>query len=205
MIELKEDNPDAVEYLLRYMYSGQSETDEDDKWQLQLEIAKTAQKVCRVIPAEQGTTLTSNKYLLLDLAAIAKEKFMKVANAVIRPEDVFATITHIRQNTLESDHLEVAQQLETKHRFALLKLPGYRAVIDQDKSTMWNNLDQLLDFLSSQEEVELGNCPHCRKSTLLRRGQEDGRCQCCNRSIGSWQRRVLWIPKGEFDKFHRLV
>lgn len=45
MVELKEDDPDAVEYLLRYIYSGQSQTDEDDNWQLQLEVAKTAQKV----------------------------------------------------------------------------------------------------------------------------------------------------------------
>ncbi|KAL9533272.1 hypothetical protein SMMN14_02215 [Sphaerulina musiva] len=143
VIELKEDNPDAVEYLLRYIYSGQSQTDEDDNWQLQLEVAKTAQK-----------------YLLLDLAAIAKEKFMKVANAVIEPEDVFATITHIRQNTLESDHLNVAQQLETKHLLPLLKVPGYRDVIDQDKSLMWNYLDQFRDFMSSKEQVYFANTTH---------------------------------------------
>lgn len=203
MVELKEDDPDAVEYLLRYIYSGQSQTDEDDNWQLQLEVAKTAQKVCIVIRAEHGKHLTSYQYLLLDLAAIAKGKFMKVASAVIRPEDVFATITHIRQNTLESDHLDVAQQLETKHLVALLKLPSYRAVIDQDKSMIWNHLDQLLDFLSSQEKVYFVRCGDCHKSALYRTHGGDELYPCL------YHRRApkhqMWIPKGEYYTFERVL
>lgn len=201
MVELKEDDPDAVEYILRYMYSGQSQTDEDDNWQLQLEIAKTAQKVCIVIHAEHGTTLTSNQYLLLDLAAIAKEKFMKVASAVIEPEDVFATITHIRQNTLESDHLNVAQQLETKHLLPLLKVPGYRDVIDQDKSLMWNYLDQFRDFMSSQEQVYFVRCDACKKSALFRVGNVFYFCW----HQPTVSKHHIWIPKGEYHTFERLL
>lgn len=203
MVELKEDDPDAVEYVLRYIYSGQSQTDEDGNWQLQLEVAKTAQKVCIVIHAEHGKILTSNQYLLLDLAAIANEKFMRVASAVIEPEAVFATITQIRQNTLESDHLNVAQQLETKHLLPLLKVPGYRDVIDQDKSIMWNHLDQFRDFMSSQEKVYFVRCGDCNKSALYRThgGNELYPCLYHRRA----PKHQIWIPKGEYYTFERLL
>lgn len=202
MIELKEDNPDAVEYILRYIYS--SRTDKNDNWQLQLEVAKTARKVCIIIHAEHGKTLTSNQYLLLDLAAIAKRNFMTVASAVIEPEDVFATITHIRQNTLESDHLEVAQELETKHLLALLKVPGYRDVIDQDKSIMWNHLDQFRDVVSSQEEAYFVRCGECQRTALNRThgGNELYLCYYHKKAPASQHR--IWIPKGEFSTFERL-
>ncbi|KAF2207559.1 hypothetical protein CERZMDRAFT_102242 [Cercospora zeae-maydis SCOH1-5] len=44
VIELKDDDPDALEHVLRYMYSGKHGTDQDDNWELQLQIANSAHK-----------------------------------------------------------------------------------------------------------------------------------------------------------------
>lgn len=186
VIELKEDDPDAVEYLLRYLYSGQSRTEQDNNWQLQLEVAKTAQK-----------------YLILDLAAIAKKKFVEVASATIKPEEVFATITHIQENTSEADYLKVAQQLETKHLLPLLKVPGYRDVIDQDKSVMWNHLDRLRDSLSRNlEGVDFAYCLKCMRWAFFRPEEQNPHaCIFGNK----WERRRIWIPAGEFGTFEQLL
>ena len=92
MVELKEDDPDAVEHVLRYIYSGRHNTDRDGEWQLQLEIAKAAQKVHPSLRGLLYQRLTRNQYLLPNLATAAVTKYKNVASKVVAPEEVFAAM-----------------------------------------------------------------------------------------------------------------
>ncbi|KAM3423976.1 hypothetical protein BST61_g1369 [Cercospora zeina] len=152
-IELKDDDPDALEHVLRYMYSGKHGTDQDNNWKLQLQIANSA-----------------HKYLLNDLANAAMKKFKRTASGTSSPKDVFETMVHIRKRTLLPDALEVAEHLETIHLHGLLKEPAYREHIEQDRGLVWNYLDQFNDTLVAKEaqeaelmEVVLRLCHDCRR------------------------------------------
>ncbi|CAK1360790.1 unnamed protein product [Cercospora beticola] len=147
VIELKEDDPDAVEHVLRYLYSGNHHTDQDSNWKLQLQIANAAQK-----------------YLVTDLAKAATEKFTKGATATSRTEDVFETIMHIRQNTLLPNVIQQAQDLESTFLRDLLRLPAFRELVEKDRTLVWKYLDRLNDTLTKVEKSQV--CRDCRRTVL---------------------------------------
>ncbi|EME79247.1 uncharacterized protein MYCFIDRAFT_204749 [Pseudocercospora fijiensis CIRAD86] len=149
-IELKGDHPDAVEAILKYLYTKQDNNDQDHEWTLQLEIAKTAEK-----------------YLLPGVAAIANQKFVSHASVIAEPQAVFDAIMHIREHAFSEKDLAVASELEKKHIFALMKVNDFRQLISKDQSLMWKYIDQFAEFISSKAEVMLCKCAKCT-STLVR-------------------------------------
>lgn len=130
MIELKEDDPDAVEAVLKWIYTKNDNTGQDQNWRLQHEISQAA-----------------SKYLLPILAGIASHKYKQHVNSVSDPQEVFETIQHVRANVTEKPILELADAIETKYLLQLMKVQDFRQLISQDQSRMWKYLDHFTDTL----------------------------------------------------------
>ncbi|KAI5358263.1 Putative ankyrin repeat and BTB/POZ domain-containing protein [Septoria linicola] len=170
VVELEEDHLDAVEHILRYIYSQTHNTDQDNEWKLQLEVAKAAEK-----------------YLLFKLAEAASLKF---------------------KNAFETDFLQIAQDLESIHLLDLLKLHGYRELVNRDKMLMWSYLDQVRDFMSGQVEVDLAICNgvptrDCHGRALLS-SDARGKHVCSSRTSRDWKKMRFWAPKKELSTYKQL-
>lgn len=126
MIELKEDHPDAVFQLLRYIYTQEDRIEKDDDWRLQLEISKVAQK-----------------YLCPRLRNAALRKFRDQVIKIVDPTEVYRAIFHIRSVSDDEDVLKWATALHDRYLLALLKHLDYRECLEQDMAAMWKALDEL--------------------------------------------------------------
>ncbi|GIZ36648.1 hypothetical protein CKM354_000011700 [Cercospora kikuchii] len=186
VIQLRDDDPDAVEHVLRYIYTAEHKSDQDENWKLQLQITNSA-----------------HKYLLHDLANAAMKKFKRVASSETDPAEVFETMMHIRQNTLLPEALEVAEHLETIHLHSLLKVPAYRKLVEQDRDKVWELLDQFNDVLVAQRAADLVICRKCLSSQLRDPGQEAApSCRCVSYNQNLYDERFqIWVPEPEFGDY----
>ena len=98
----------------------------------------------------------------------------------------------------------MAQDLETKHLLPLLKVPDYRELIDQDKSIMWNYIDQFRDFMSSQVELDLARCDGCGKVAILQM-TDRARHDCARFRTSEWTRYRLWVPRDELSAYFKAA
>ena len=110
---------------------------------------------------------------------------------------------HIRQSTLDTDHLQVAQELETKHLLPLLKVTEYRQLIDQDKSIMWNYIDQFTDLLAGQVEADLGTCKKCSVKVMLLKDEPTRHYCRYSESYRDYERTRMWIPRDEVSALQK--
>ncbi|KXT07708.1 hypothetical protein AC578_10174 [Pseudocercospora eumusae] len=192
-IELKGDHPDALEAILEYLYTKQHDHGRDDDWALQLEIGKTAEK-----------------YLLPDLATAANRKYVSHASATVEPQAVFDTIMHIREHAFSDKDLKVADDLETKHLLALMKVNDFRQLISKDQTRMWKYLDQFTNFISDKEAVTLCKCQKCSGAEVLNSNapplllgfqSHSSAGYICSQA---YQTCDVWINKAERAKLQQL-
>lgn len=201
VIELRDDDPDAVEHILRYIYTGKHLTDQDREWKLQLQIANSAHKASSP-PLWILAQLTLIQYLLTDLANAALGKFKTIASGKTDPPEVFGTMMHIPKHTLLPEALDVAKHLESTHRHSLLKVPAYRELVDEDNTLLWKYLDQFNDALAAQTEVTLRVCRKCRTPLLLANGNSGTRCRCSTGySSPNYEQLSIWVPTAKFDDY----
>ncbi|PPJ58315.1 hypothetical protein CBER1_04504 [Cercospora berteroae] len=188
VVELRDDDPDAVEHVLLYIYTG-CPSGQDENWKLQLQIANSA-----------------HKYLLTDLAKTAMNKFIQTASAISPPEKIFEAIMHIRKSTLLPEALEVAKSLETQHVHKLLKVRPYRELVDKDSTLIWKYLDQFNDALVAQIQVTLRVCRKCRTSLLLTSGNSGPNCKCLTLYASpNYENFQIWVPAAKLGDYNQRL
>lgn len=180
-IELKEDDPDAVFHLLRYIYTKQDNCgDRETDYALQLEIAKVAQK-----------------YLHPTLHTLADNKFRRLFSAITHPAEIFDAIAHLREASDDTKPLKIADSLEERQTLALLKVPGFRERVEQDKDAMWKYLDEYADFKAGLEEMRMLWCADCGCRTVATIGMSKSLgtthgLKYCRHDIHTI---CCWVPK----------
>lgn len=185
IIELKEDHPDAVYQLLRFIYTGNDNCgDRETDYALQLEISKVAQK-----------------YLYPDLYAKAAKKFCTLFTAINEPTKVFDAITHVRAVSEDDTILQIADEIQQRHILPLMKVPGFRSQIDQDKDLMWKHLDDFTDFKAGLRELKLSSCPTCGVSKLFALNQTIPSLHLGHNVTSPMS---IWIPEANADHLLKL-
>ncbi|WPB00951.1 uncharacterized protein RHO25_005571 [Cercospora beticola] len=183
-IELKEDDPDAVEFILEYLYSFDSDEDaaRNEDWKLQLQ------------------------YLLNDLADDALHLVRDITSDIHDTREAFDTIMHIRKSTLLPKALKVADRIEQKHLHNLLNLEAYREVVDQDRTLLWKHLDHLNAKFSERRSADIQVCRRCPKRRLLARNEKASKCSCRSElNERDYKRLKVWVPKDQLTTYKSQI
>ena len=135
LITLHDDEPDAVEALIRYLYTGKymfGQSLPDNIAIFHLNVSRTA-----------------DKYGIQQLSDKASKAFH---NVVVHTQDLQIIITTINALKRAFSHDEklvtLADGLRKAHMQRLLNDPGYRAMLDGDKELMWEVIDDMKDRLA---------------------------------------------------------
>jgi hypothetical protein len=120
--------------------------------------------------------------------------------AINEPTAVFDAITHVRAVSENDTVLQIADEIEQRLILPLMKVPGFRSQIDQDKDIMWKHLDDFTDFKAGLRELKLSSCPTCGYSKLFALNQTIPSLHLGH----SVSRPVsIWIPEADAD--HSLM
>jgi hypothetical protein len=125
-VELKDDDPTALEHVLRYLYGLGLRVSDHWKFWMNLHV-------------------TADKYLIPKLSAVASDKFCAVARTCNEADDVFNIIEACRNELNHNDVFsELADELREKHLITLLGNDRFRAQLDSGgKEALWQQLDEL--------------------------------------------------------------
>jgi hypothetical protein len=126
VIELKDDDPTALEHVLRYLYG--LALPESDKWRFWTNIYVTA-----------------DKYLIPRLSAVASSKICSIAEACTSIDDIFDIMEVIRTDLRPNATLaKLSATLREKHLRKLLGNQRFRAQLDsRGKDAIWKQIDEL--------------------------------------------------------------
>lgn len=186
-VELKDDDPDALTSVLRYIYNLpiMPDSDEDVKWRTWLNIRVTA-----------------DKYLEPKLSEVAETKYREAALTCTDADGIFDIIDTIRT---EMDHdkslVAFGESIRKNNLGKLLKNARFRGYLDAGgKKALWAQLDELA-FAAALEESRTALCNNHRKAVFktpneLRPGYRH-ECTMCryNHSTRDGNLEVAWIPK----------
>lgn len=188
-IELKDDGPDALTCVLRYIYNLpiMPKTDEDVAWRTWLNIRVTA-----------------DKYLEPKLSQVADKKYRETALACTDADGIFDIIDTIRT---EMDHdgplVAFGESIRKNNLGKLLKNARFREHLDaRGKEALWAQLDELA-FFTDLEESRTALCKMHKNVVFktpseLRPGYRHECTVCRHSSSYSTQDgdlEVAWIPK----------
>ncbi|GIZ36720.1 hypothetical protein CKM354_000018700 [Cercospora kikuchii] len=146
VVELKEDDPDAVEAVLRYLYFGNyvsgSEKNLND-WKFHVEV-----------------TTAASKYLVPKVVPVAVETCMRLLDKLTAAEDVYDAIVYIRTRCAHNETLlQKANALQTKHITKLLMEP--RFVNDLSTAEVRKQFDRLRKLVGESFERHSYVCKKC--------------------------------------------
>lgn len=166
-VELKDDDPTALEHVLRYLYGLGLPVSDHWKFWMNLHV-------------------TADKYLIPKLSAVASDKFYAVARTCNEADDVFDIIEACRNELNHNDvFIELADELREKHLITLLGNDRFRAQLDSGgKEALWQQLDELTanGGFKGKEEKSFTLC-HQHQQTVfqgqLGAKEVKGYCTCC--------------------------
>lgn len=149
VVELKDDDADAVEAMLRHIYGlSYLPTTTDGKtlsWNFHLNVA-----------------MVGDKYRLADLEASAFQEFREM---VLKQEDYAAIVTIIKElpkyDYASTEMQILVDRLIEKHFVGLMKQPAFRAIFEADKGLMWKYVDRLT-FAYELKEEKMAICSRCK-------------------------------------------
>lgn len=124
-MELNDDDADALEALLRFLYTG----DYDHKSKGWIDHLKVA--------------MTSDKYLLPELEQLAVASLATETSKLGNVDQVFEVISAIRTTNVKDNIAQLRRDLEKKHLKGLIGLSAYREIVEDDKDGMWDLLRDL--------------------------------------------------------------
>lgn len=154
VIELFDDDPDAVEAVLKHIYTDETDCSRSDDWLHQLHVCQAA-----------------DKYLLPKLSSAAFTRFKQATDDLKDMSSVLEAIQTIRDISNDEEHTKIADSLEARHQSALLRHDDYRSIVENDKALMWKHMDRL-NFDDDVEAMEFVKCQQCRKSAILPVGSD---------------------------------
>ena len=210
-VELKDDDEEAVEAMLRWLYTFSYEERiaakrPDDT------VLSTATAEEPVIPDKADNTLdfhlnvctVANEYLL---AALEKEAITRLqAGLMSASEDafvsfydkIFFTDGHYSQNVLETVDASRDQRLET-----LLQHTAFRELMGNDTELCMEIIDRLragrdsTSFTTGLLEKQYIKCSHCKRELLTDRTEPATAHTCssrsCNRTLPASAWRQCWM------------
>ena len=166
-VELKDDDPTALEHVLRYLYGLGLPVSDHWKFWMNLHV-------------------TADKYLIPKLSAVASDKFYAVARTCNEADDVFDIIEACRNELNHNDvFIELADELREKHLITLLGNDRFRAQLDSGgKEALWEQLDELTanGVVKGKAEKSFTLCPQHLQVVLqgqLVAKEVKGYCTCC--------------------------
>jgi hypothetical protein len=166
-VELKDDDPTALEHVLRYLYGLGLPVSDHWKFWMNLHV-------------------TADKYLIPKLSAVASDKFCAVARTCNEADDVFDIIETCRNELNHNDvFIELADELREKHLITLLGNDRFRAQLDSGgKEALWQQLDELTanGGFKGKEEKSFTLCHHHQQTVFqveLVAKEVKGYCTCC--------------------------
>ena len=142
ILELKDDNPAALDFVLRYIYSKQPCIMTDDKtlahlpeWRFWLDVH-----------------ITATKYLVPDLSKNSRERLAEVARSQKALDDTIDILDALTSERSHSDGLAgLANELRNANIKQLLQSERYRGKLESDKALLWAHVDRL--FVATQPVV----------------------------------------------------
>jgi hypothetical protein len=144
VIKLEEDDPDAIDTILRYIYkipvAPRHSSSDENPWRYWLDVYTTA-----------------DKYLVPALSEHACKYFFDFARAE-RSLNEIADIIETLHTEMNHDNkiFKLAAELRKKHLRRLLQNKRYRETVQDDQALMWEHVDQLL---RTDGEVEVNVPP----------------------------------------------
>lgn len=133
-IELKDDNPDALDLVLRYIYTIQpcvvrsSELAQQAPWRFWLDVHTTA-----------------DKCLIPQLSKQAYKRFFDVARSRSILDEIIDIIETLTTELSHDDGLvKLLDELREAKMKRLLQSARYREKLESDKALLWEHVDQLL-------------------------------------------------------------
>lgn len=165
LIVLKEDEPDAVEHVLRHLY-GCTLPQDNKPWRLWLALVAAA-----------------DKYLEPELSSAAGERLMHKAQTLESlkyTNHVFDIIQELKANMAHHQSLlDFAEQLRKKHLEYLLKDKRYRELLVSDPALMLAQLDELEVPRKLAQKVYYVCNEHADSSFRVLRDRYSTRCIAC--------------------------
>jgi hypothetical protein len=151
VIQLKDDDPTALEHVIRHLYGFDIPQNTQSEWRFWLNLHVTA-----------------DKYLVPKLSEVAGLNFRSIARKTKSIDDIIDILETIR---IEMGHdielVELAARLRKEHIGKLLSNDRYRAQLDSGgMDALWQQLDELNSQMLARTEMSYQLCPHHRLSVF---------------------------------------
>ena len=169
VIELKDDDPDALEAVLRYIYTSKyvKRGYKSDDWRFHLSVSEVA-----------------DKYLVKTLAEQAFDKFGLVVSNLTDIERVAEMVKVLPTiNYRSTELLAIVQQLQDKHFVDLLKQPEYRAMLAADSTLMLSHIERLA-IAHGMVKKDFVRCWKCKLQRVVRGTLQH--CESCGEDTATW-------------------
>jgi len=146
VLELKHDDPDALEHVLQHIYSIPPPSSRQDvkAWRHWLDVH-----------------LTADKYLEFNLSAIARNEFTRVANSQRDSNEIFDILEAINDEMKHDEgFVQLAHSLREFNIEALLQNERVCKKVDEDKEWRWEIIDSLIAHRNHSGERSIFLCEH---------------------------------------------
>lgn len=138
MIELKDDNADATEQVLRHLYGFELPRHSERSWRFWLDLM-----------------ITANKYLEPQLSTSAERKFRAVAEDSLDADAVLDVYQSIKSDLAHHDGLiEFAETLRKDNLLKLQKNKRYQGLLSDDPDLLASHFEILDQLGLSQDMVQ---------------------------------------------------
>lgn len=168
MLELKHDDPDALEHFLQHIYKITPSLRHDVKtWRLWLNVH-----------------LRADKYLESDLSTIARDEFTRVAHSQRDTNEIFDIIGAINEDMKHDEgFLQLAHSLREFNIEALLQNERVCKKVDEDKEWRWEIIDSLIAHRKHSGDRSIVLCEHHIKQVFEPgRKWESRPCSKCHKN-----------------------
>ena len=177
IVELHDDDPEALEAVLRWLYTEtyQEGLEKTRDWQFHLSVAETADKyLCNALEALASGNLRTIVARITDI----KE--------VMRVMEVLPTSAHRVQSTQE-----ILQDLREKHFHKLMKQPQFRDSLKRDNEKMMEDIERLTT-MQKLKKRKLYQCRACGKEKVMQATAE-AVCPYCHETPAYATITACWM------------
>lgn len=185
VIKLEEDNPDAMDTVLRYIYkipvAPRCSSSDENPWCCWLDVYTIADKYLVPALSEQAC-----KYFF---------DFSRSERSLNEIADIIETL-HMEMNH-DNKTFKLAAELREKHLRKLLQNKQYREKVQDDQALMWEHVDQLL---RTDGEIEVNVPPGKTKEfCITNNGSFGDRIKVrCESSFGAGGNVRLFQPISQY-------
>lgn len=165
MLELKHDDPDALEHVLHHIYKIHPWRLDIMSWHHWLNVHQTA-----------------DKYLEFTLSALARNEFSRIAYSQQDSNEIFDIIETINGGEVKDDDgfIQLARSLRENNVEALLQNDRVCKKVDEDRSWRWDMINTLVGQRKRSVEHSVFVCPeHLKQVFVPGRKEKIENCSLC--------------------------